>query len=94
MSLSDNQKSLKPIVKADFSAIIHEILKENGGKMTLMDVSKEIWKKHEERLKLSDMFYEWQYVFRWGATDLRKSGIMKQSCDCKKGFWELSLSKV
>lgn len=43
---------------------------------------------------LSDMFYEWQYVFRWGATDLRKSGIMKQSCDCKKGMWKLSLSKV
>ena len=79
----------KPIVKQDFPEIIREILKENGGKMYLMDVSKAIWAKHKERLMQSDMFYEGQYIFRWGATELRKKNIMKNTNESDRGCWEL-----
>jgi hypothetical protein len=81
--------SVEPITKKDFSEIIHEILKENRDSMNVLQISKEIWKKHSVRLYESDIFYTWQYDFRWAGTELRKKGIMKPSSECSKGFWEL-----
>lgn len=85
----ENIDDLYPITKKDFPEIIHIILKENGGSMNVMQISKEIWDRHQKRLSLSDMFYTWQYDFRWGGTELRKTGIMKTSKDSKKGIWQL-----
>jgi len=79
----------KPIVKSDLDEIVLEILQEGGGKMSILDISKEIWRKYEDRLKLTDMFYEWQYQFRWSGTTLRKRNIMKQDKNCERGIWEL-----
>lgn len=80
---------IEPITKEEFPEIIYKILQENGGKMKLIDVSKEIWKKYEDRLHQSDMFYEWQYQFIWGATQLRKENRMKGHKACIRGIWEL-----
>uniref|UniRef100_A0A6C0KZZ2 Uncharacterized protein n=1 Tax=viral metagenome TaxID=1070528 RepID=A0A6C0KZZ2_9ZZZZ len=75
--------------KTDFPDIIYTILKENGGSMNIMEISKEIWRRHNHSLSMNDMFYTWQYDFRWGATKLRKQNRMKGSTESPKGIWEL-----
>lgn len=53
-----------------------------------LDVSKYIWANYEDQLRQSgDLFYTWQYDYRWQATELRKKGILKDSD--KRGYWEL-----
>ena len=55
------------------------------------DVCRVFWTHYEDELKASgDILYTWQYDIRWAATDLRKSGIMKDAADCPKGIWSLA----
>jgi hypothetical protein len=68
-----------------------EVLKSRGGHATLVDVSREIWARHEDELRASgDLFYTWQYDVRWAATNLREIGTMRAAADSPKGVWELS----
>ena len=55
-----------------------------------MDVAKIIWKNHKIDLENSgDLFYSWQYDYRWAATYLREKGVMKSVHESEKGLWEL-----
>ncbi|WP_263559745.1 hypothetical protein [Paenibacillus polymyxa] len=75
--------------KSDLGQFIIDCLKQNNGRATLIDVSKYIWKNHEDQLKQSgDLFYTWQYDYRWQATELRKKGVLKEAGKSK--YWELA----
>ena len=71
-------QDVKPLDKQDFPDIIRQILQDAGKPLTIIAISKLIWKQYKHRLLVSgDLFYTWQYDFRWSATELRKQGIMK-----------------
>ena len=74
----------------DYAKWVLEALKELGGKGSIIEVAKIIWKNHKSELESSgDYFYSWQYDFRWGAYRLRKKGIMREVKESHKGIWEL-----
>ncbi|WP_127589976.1 hypothetical protein [Paenibacillus lautus] len=74
--------------KGDLGRLIVECIKQKNGRATVLDVSKYIWANYEDQLRQSgDLFYTWQYDYRWQATELRKKGILKHSD--KRGYWEL-----
>ena len=50
----------------------------------------EIWEIHEKDLSGTDLFYTWQYDYRWAATKLREKGTIKPAEDSPKGIWELN----
>ena len=71
---------------------IEEALNENNGSGSVLEVAKIIWKNHEEDLKASgNLFYTWQYNYRWAATNLRHKGILKPANESPNGIWELNL---
>ena len=61
-----------------------------NGSASLLDVAKKIWDLHEADLTITELFYTWQYDYRWAATKLREKGIMKSREDSPKGIWELN----
>ncbi len=76
--------------KYDLADWLFEALKANGGKGTIVELCKHIWKKHEGDLRASgDLFYTWQYDVRWAAHELRQSGKMKSVESSRTGIWEL-----
>jgi hypothetical protein len=76
--------------KKDLKVWAVEALKLNRGRLSLIDICKYVWDKHEQDLKDSgDLFYTWQYDIRWAATYLRKEGILKPAEQSPKGVWEL-----
>lgn len=78
------------IKKTDLPDIVIEALKHYNKKSHHIDIAKYIHNNYEHILKMSgDIYYEWQYLIRWAATHLRKSGIMKNAQYSDKGFWEL-----
>ena len=78
------------MTRKDMPLLVRICLEELGGKGTLVDVCRVLWAHYEDELKASgDVLYTWQYDIRWAATDLRKSGIMKDASDCPKGVWAL-----
>jgi hypothetical protein len=78
------------LCKNDLGQLIVKCLKENNGKATIVEVSRYIWKNHEEELRGSgDLFYTWQYDFRWQATDLRKQGVLKKT-ESRSRYWEMA----
>ncbi|MEK3751362.1 hypothetical protein NYE25_24540 [Paenibacillus sp. FSL E2-8871] len=77
------------LTKYDLSNFIIECIKQNNGRASVLEVSKYIWTNYEKELRQSgDLFYTWQYVYRWQATELRKKGILKKHQN--SGYWELS----
>ena len=70
---------------------IHDALRAIGGKGSLIDVNKQIWKHHEKEIRANgDSFFDWQYEVRWAATALRKDGMLKSEKQGRKGIWELA----
>jgi hypothetical protein len=66
--------------KSDLVDWLVEALRGLGGKASLLDVSKEVWRLHESDLRASgDLFYTWQYDLRWAATKLRKQGLLAEN---------------
>ena len=61
-----------------------------NGSASLLDVAKKIWDLHEADLINTELFYTWQYDYRWAATKLREKGVMKSREDSPKGIWELN----
>lgn len=69
---------------------VEEALYENKGSGNVIEIAKIIWKNHETDLKMSgDLFYTWQYDYRWAATHLRQKGVLKSAKDSPRGVWEL-----
>jgi len=74
--------------RKSLSPFIIESIKINGGKATVLDISKYIWSKYEGKLRKSgDFFFTWQYDLRWQITELKRLGVLKKSSH--KGYWEL-----
>ena len=69
---------------------VKEALTELGGSGTVLEVAKKIWEIHKEDLENKDLFYTWQYDYRWAATKLRQEGILKPSDGNRSGIWELN----
>ena len=70
---------------------VHKALKDLGGKGTIVDICKHIWKNHERELRDSgDLFFTWQYDMRWAGDHLRRAEIMKPTNVSPRGLWELS----
>ena len=70
---------------------VHEALRKLGGRGSLVDVARQIWQVHEPELRRAgDLFYTWQYDYRWSATQLRQDGKMKDEKESPKGVWELT----
>ncbi|TQR41155.1 hypothetical protein [Paenibacillus popilliae] len=79
------------LTKQDLGSLIVNCLKQNNGKATIIEVSKYIWENYEDKLRSSgNLFYTWQYDYRWQATELRKQGILKDSTISPSGVWELA----
>jgi hypothetical protein len=77
--------------KHALGAWIVEALSANGGRASLLAVSRHVWTNHETELKESgDLFYTWQYDLRWAANGLRASNVMKGIEESPRGIWELS----
>lgn len=54
-----------------------EALHTLGGSASVLDVSKEVWRSHQDDIENSgDLLYTWQYDLRWAATALRKEGLL------------------
>lgn len=76
--------------KSDLPDWVEDAIRELGGRSTLIQVSKQIWSRHEAELRSSgDLFFTWQYDMRWAALVLRKQGRMKSAEISPKGVWEL-----
>ena len=75
--------------KDDLKVWILEALHRFGGKAWLIDVAEFVWDNHEAELKQNrNLFFRWQYVMRWAATELRKEGLMKDNKRTEP--WELT----
>lgn len=75
----------------DLQDWVYEALKSLGGKGSIVEVAKYIWKNREKELRTSgDMFYTWQYDMRWAATKLRKDKKILLAEKSQKGVWQLS----
>ena len=77
--------------KHDLQYWVKEALETLGGTGTVVEVAREIWRRHEDDLRASgDLFYTWQYDMRWAAQALRDTGQAKSTKATPKGRWELA----
>jgi len=80
----------KPITKNTLCLIVYEALEYYNGKSSIIDIAKYIHNNYENLLKISgDIYYTWQYDYRWAATQLRNEGKIKRSNECDRGIWEI-----
>lgn len=78
-------------VKNDLQDWVQAALIHLGGRGSLTDIAKEIWRVHEVDLRSSgDLFYTWQYDMRWAANRLRVKGIMQAVALSPPGVWVLA----
>ncbi|MBN9364555.1 MULTISPECIES: hypothetical protein [unclassified Devosia] len=76
--------------KIDLQQWVLAAVKSNGGKATIVEVSKYIWDTHEGELRSSgDLFYTWQYDMRWAAQELRRAGTFASIPASDKRHWQL-----
>ena len=67
-----HRKALEPIVA--------EVLKSAACRLTIVEVAKSIWAKHEADLRSGgDLFYVWQYEMRWAAQKLVDEGKVEKT---------------
>ena len=77
--------------KHDLRDWVEDALKSLGGRGTVVDVARVIWRDHEAELRASgDLFYTWQYDMRWAAQTLRDTGRAKPTRGLPRGVWELT----
>ncbi len=73
---------------------VEEALKVLGGKASITDIAREVWKRHEKEIVAAgDAFYDWQYELRWSGALLRKSGILAPAAKARSSIWELKRNK-
>ena len=59
-----------------------EAVAEAGGKASVVDVAKIVWRRHEGDLRQAgDLFYPWQYATRWEAQKLRDEAKLTEGQD-------------
>jgi hypothetical protein len=76
--------------KISLQGWIVEALEHLGGSGSIVDVSREVWQRHEHDLRASgDLFYTWQYDIRWAATKLRQAGGLAETAPKSRDPWRL-----
>jgi hypothetical protein len=77
--------------KYDLPDWVQDALRAHGGRATLVEVAKHIWKHRERELRGSgDLFFTWQYDVRWAANILRRQSVMKAAEVSPQGIWKLA----
>lgn len=66
-----------------------EALSAIGQPAKILDVAKEIWRRHGSELEGTPLFYTWQYDMRWAALQLSKEGKVLLSNVVGNGRWAL-----
>ena len=62
-----------------------------GGGGTVVEVTREVWRRHEKDLReAGDLFYTWQYDIRWAAQALRDDGKLMAAKQAPRGVWALA----
>jgi hypothetical protein len=81
--------------KAILRSWVVDALEHHGGTAHLLDVARYIWQVHEHDLRrMGDLFYTWQYDYRWAATQLRKQGVLQEGEFRGSGRWALTQSQA
>ncbi len=63
------------VTKEDLMDWVVDALTELGGAGTILQISKIVWRNHEDDLRASgDLFFTWQYDLRWAGHKLRHAG--------------------
>jgi hypothetical protein len=76
--------------KNDLVDWVVEALTELGGTGSILQVSRAVWRRHEDDLRDSgDLFYTWQYDLRWAGQKLRDSGRLLSVDGNRKLPWTL-----
>ena len=76
-------------MRKQYERWVYDALKDNNGSATVLEVSKHIWANHKEDIDGTEDFYSCKYDFRWGATELRKKGIMRDAKESPRGLRQL-----
>lgn len=77
--------------KSELAAWVLEAVESLGGGGTVVEVSREVWRRHEADLRDSgDLFFTWQYDIRWAAQRLRDAGVLMPSDEAPRGVWALA----
>lgn len=75
----------------DLDNWVVDALTSLGGKGTIVEIAKYIWDNHESDLQDSgNLFYTWQYDFRWSGKRLRDQNIIKPAKTSPSGVWILN----
>jgi hypothetical protein len=78
-----------------FKEWVVEALKELGGTGSILEISKYVWRHHEEDLReAGDVFYTWQYDIRWAGQQLRDAGVLRAVHGGRGLPWELARREV
>lgn len=89
--IDDNRGKTMTLDRHVMKDWVVEALKELGGSATILDISKVVWARHGEEVKVSgDAFYTWQYEIRWAGDILRKEGVLKPVRESPRHQWELA----
>jgi hypothetical protein len=79
------------VKRDDLKQFFLDALLASGGRASIVDVAKHIWRGSEADLKASgDLYYTWQYDMRWAATRLREEGKLAMADRSPRGVWELA----
>lgn len=80
-----------PYDRTDLDTWVVEAIRSLGGRASVVDIAKEIWKRHEDDLRASgDLFYTWQYEYRWSGKRLRDNGKLRAAEVSPRGVWVLA----
>ena len=77
--------------KRDLETWIVEALGSAGKELSVAEVARAVWVRHEAELRESgDLFYTWQYDLRWAAQNLRNDGVLASKEGRRGGGWRLA----
>jgi hypothetical protein len=79
------------LTKQDLPNLLLDALGQLGGSGTVVEVSREVWSRHESQLRASgDLFYTWQYDLRWAAQKLRNEGQLAPTTRGPASRWQVT----
>jgi hypothetical protein len=77
--------------KENLQEWVMEAIESLGGG-TVVEVSREVWRRHEGDLReAGDLFFTWQYDIRWAAQELRDGGQLMPADQVPRGVWALAV---
>ena len=79
------------LVRDDLKPWIVNALRASGGRASVVEVCKHVWRNHEAELRQGgDLFFTWQYDIRWAATKLRHEGVLAATEPRSPTPWQLA----